>query len=265
MNNTMNINYDEIESNIMIILMADENKIYTKSELYNNLIDKMNINYLLIDQQFKLRYMTVLNQLPSKYDIKITNNLISSANEINFENYENKELIFDTVLPSMEEVSEFIVKNDMQDQAGYENLASDLIRGNKILMVEKLLNSSNNLFFLKNNSLRKINNQDMTNLFLENLYEKVINLKKENIELNNKIIELNNKILKLDNNISFYQLFCNKIKLLIIKYNNDINFILVIGLTLFMLFINPLWLHITSLLTLFLYIINYNITKFILK
>jgi len=263
MNNLGFINYDEIESKVMIVLMTNAEKVYTKSELYSLLLDKFDVNSYCIDPQFKLRYMTVLNQLPSKYDVKVTNNLVSSSNETNIQNYDIRESsVYNHVsLPSMEEVSEFIVENNMQKQAGYDDLTSDLIKGNKMLMVEKLLQGNDHILFFKKDKenhtpLMKINSQQMTNLFLEKLYEKIITLEKENLELFEEINKINDF-----NKISFYQLFCKKLNLLIIKYNSDINFILITSVLLILLFSNPKFLQLTTFLVLVFNIVDYSNNK----
>ena len=259
MSNLGFINYDEIENKVMLVLMGNADKVYTKSELYSLLVDKIDITSCYIDPQFKLRYMTVLNQLPSKYDVKVTNNLVSSRNENSVENYEIREsaLLNNVSLPSMEEVSEFIVENNMQKQAGYDNLTSDLIKGNKILMVEKLLSGNDHVLFFKkdkenNTPLMKINSQQMTNVFLEKLYEKIITLEKENLELFEEVNKLDDL-----NKISFYQLFCKKINLFIIKYNSDINFVLLTSILVFLLFLNPKFLQLTTFIVLLFNIVDY--------
>lgn len=259
MNSLEFINYDEIESKVMMILMANTDKVYTKSELYSLFIDKLDINGYCIDPHFKLRYMTVLNQLPSKYDVKVTNNLVSSSNETNVQNYEIREssVCNNISLPSMEEVSEFIVENNMQKQAGYDDLTTDLIKGNKMLMVEKLLQGNDHMLFFKKDKenhtpLMKINSQQMTNLFLEKLYEKIINLEKENLELFEEINKINDL-----NKISFYQLFCKKLNVFIIKYNSDINFVLITSVLVVLLFSNPKFLQLTTFIVLLFSIVDY--------
>lgn len=262
MNNSGFINYDEIENKVMLVLMSNTDKIYTKSELYSILIDKLDINSYCIDPQFKLRYMTVLNQLSSKYDVKVTNNLVSSGNENNIETYDINNLesnVYNNIsLPSMEEVSEFIVENNMQTQAGHDDLVSDLIKGNKTLMVEKLLQGSDHILFFNKSytPFREIKSQQMTNLFLEKLYEKVINLEKENLELFEEINKINDL-----NNISFYKLFCIKLNLFLLKYNNDINFILIASGLFILLFLNPKFLKLTTFLILIFNIIDYSSKK----
>jgi hypothetical protein len=263
MNNLGFINYDEIESKIMMILMTNADKVYTKSELYSLLIDKFDVNSYCIDHQFKLRYMTVLNQLPSKYDVKVTNNLVSSGNETNVQNYEIRESnIYNSVsLPTMEEVSEFIVENNMQKQAGYDDLTTDLIKGNKMLMVEKLLQGNDHILFFKKDKenhtpLMKINSQQMSNLFLEKLYEKIITLEKENLELFDEVNKINDL-----NKVSFYQFFCKKLNLFMIKYNSDINFLLIVSVLLFLLFSNPKFLQLTTFFVLVFNIVDYSNNK----
>ena len=189
----------------------------------------------------------------------MTNNLVSSSNEINVQNYEIKESsVYNHIsLPSMEEVSEFIVENNMQKQAGYDNLTTDLIKGNKILMVEKLLQGNDHiLFFKKDNEnhtpLMKINSQQMTNLFLEKLYEKIISLEKENLELFEEINKINDF-----NRISFYQLFCKKLNLFMVKYNSDINFVIMTSVLGVLLFSNPKYLQLTTFIVLLFSTIDY--------
>jgi hypothetical protein len=208
--------------------------------------------------------MTVLNQLPSKYDVKVSNNLVSSGIESEniINNKETNNNIKETnniTLPSMEEVSEFIVENNLQSQAAYDLIASDLIKGNKIKMVEKLLKSSDYILFIKKQDikpLREIKTQEMTNIFLETLFDKIINLEKENLELFDELNKLNDL-----NKISFYELFCKKINLFIIKHNNDINFIILSLTLLLLLFSNQKTLKIAIFFVLIFSSIDYITNK----
>jgi hypothetical protein len=207
--------------------------------------------------------MTVLNQLPSKYDVKVTNNLVSSGNESDVQTYEIRESTAsnNVSLPSMEEVSEFIVENNLQKQAGYDDLTSDLIRGNKLLMVEKLLQGNDHVLFFKKDKenhtpIMKINSQQMTNLFLEKLYDRIIILEKENLELFEEINKINDL-----NKISFYELFCKKLNFFIIKYNSDINFVLLSSALLFLLFSNPKFLQLSTFMVLVFNIVDYSNNK----
>ena len=96
----------------------------------------------------------------------------------------------------------------------------------------------------------------MTNLFLEKLYEKIITIEKENLELFEEINKINDL-----NKISFYQFFRNKLNLFMIKYNSDINFVLIISVLLFLLFSNPKFLQLTTFLVLVFNIVDYSNNK----
>jgi hypothetical protein len=254
------IQYDDIESKVMLILLASPNRIFTKSELYNEIINKFDPSSYYIDPNFKFRYMIVLDCLPSKYDVKVTNNLItSSENEC-----DDPEIIDNSTieLPSMEDVSEFIVDNDLLEMSNHE-LAYNLIRGNKVAAVEKVLNNDESFFTISNvnnkTPLRFINTQQMTNLFLDKLFMKILELEIQNGRLNleikniNKNIEIKNDI----NNLSFYEFFINKINLLLNYYKNDIEFVFLISFLVLLLSSDPKYLQFLTFLLFIMIIIGY--------
>ena len=109
LNTLANTSFEDIENKVMLTLLGNPDKTYTKSELYNIILDKFDTSSQFIDSQFKFKYMIVLNQLPSKHDIKVTDNLVTSGTEVKTEFKETVSVD----LPSMEEVGEYIVENNL--------------------------------------------------------------------------------------------------------------------------------------------------------
>lgn len=219
-NTLENVSFEDIENKVMLTLLANPDKTYTKSELYNILLDKLESTTQFVHPQFKFKYMIVLNQLPSKHDVKVTENLVTSGLEV--VNTEFKENI-SVDLPNMEELSEFIVENNLLKITNFNGVPFDLVRGNKVLLVEKIFEEEHMVYFRKTNTenktpIRYINSQQMSNLFLEKIYLKVIQLEKDNLELCEEI----RKIEDQHKNISFYDFFCRKVQNYILKNNNNI-------------------------------------------
>jgi hypothetical protein len=210
-----NISYNDIENKVMLILYTKPNKFFSKSEIFDKLVDNLNLNKTLINREFKFKFMIVLNQL-DKYDVKITNNSISLSNEISTDILP---LISTTELPTMEDVSEYIIENNLLEIANYNSLPYDLIRGNKFLMIEKMLeNDENILFFITKNETNKsalkfIKSHQITNIFIEKLYDKVL-------ELSTKLEKISERITKIEKNNN------NNNKLTIYNYLSIVNAII---------------------------------------
>lgn len=245
------VNYDDIENKIMMVLLANTNKVYRKSELYNIVIDKFDKTTFYVDPQFKYKYMIVLNQLPSKYDVTINDNLISSNSDLPEDNL-NQEFSSDNILPSKEDLSEYIIENDLHKNKSiyYDELVFDLIKGNKLQMVDKLLTKSDySEYFNKKNidnktAIKYINSQQMTNIFLDKLNEEIAKLKINNLELENKLDNLKTEMMKNDiNNFTISQFIGRKIKSAIKFYSTDIEFFMLIGLGILLLKADLYWIQ----------------------
>ena len=200
---------------IMLILYTNPDKFFTKTQIFDKLIENLNINKTIINREFKFKFMIVLNQL-DKYDVKVTNNSISLSNEINTDILP---LISTTELPTMEDVSEYIIENNLLEIANYNSLPYDLIRGNKFLMIEKMLeNDENILFFITKNETNKsalkfIKSHQITNIFIEKLYDKIL-------ELSIKLEKISERITKIEKNNN------NNNKLTIYNYLSIVNAII---------------------------------------
>jgi len=229
-----NISYDDIENKLMLILLANPDITYTKSELYNILLENLESTTQYVHPQFKFKYMVVLNQLPSNHDVKVTDDLVTSGLDIDYSELKNKENV-NVDLPNMEELSEFIVENNLLKTTNFNGVPFDLVRNNKLSLVEKMFEEEHMVYFRKTNTenktpIRYINSQQMTNLFLEKLYLKVIELEKENLEMYGEILKLEN--------VSFYKFFNRKIQNYILKNNIDIVNISSITLSILLLMLN---------------------------
>ncbi len=235
-----NVSFEDIENKVMLTLLANPDKTYTKSELYNIVLDKLEASSGAVNPHFKYKYMIILNQLPSKHDVKVTENLVTSGSEVL--NTEFKETT-SVNLPSMEEVSEFIVENDLLKTTNFNGVPFDLVRNNKIVLVEKLLIDEPLVYFKKFNTENKtplnyINSQKMTNLFLERIYLKVLEQEKENLEFYETIRKLEEKY----ENTSISELVSRKVQNFMFKNSDDISSIgyILVGIGLLMVNMNTI-------------------------
>ena len=63
-----NISDKDLEVKIIRVLMANKNKILSHYEVFDRLIDILGDSNEPPSSEFKLRYLTLLQLLPSKYD-----------------------------------------------------------------------------------------------------------------------------------------------------------------------------------------------------
>jgi hypothetical protein len=257
-----NTSFENIENKLMLILLAKPNETFTKSELYNLLLDKLEITNHYVNPEFKFKYMIVLRQLPSKYDVKVTNNLVTAGSEVNIEFKET--VCLD--LPSMEDLSEYIVENNLLKTANFAELPFNLVHGNKLLTVEKLFNQESFNYFKKYNTenetpIKYINSHRMSNIFLEKIYLKVIFLEQENAELTKKILKIEEK----NNNLTLSEFLIRQLQKYLIKHDKDIRDIFNIGCGIFFLMMSEKTIKLILLLNVVFCFVDFIYSKFFSK
>lgn len=240
MSDLSNITLQEIESKLLIILYANENKIFDQYVLWNKLIDKLEINNKYINPTFKNKYLIVLRNLKNRFDdIEIVkeNNIYKAYCKkddikVEYEDYEKVDECEQNTF-DINDLNNYILDNNLYEELDYEDsdgntIYHDLISGNNYFQVNKLINA-NKFNYLKVNKNNKtpvdlITNQVITNLIIKDL------LKKMN-KLENKIFVLENKniIDKLDE-ISLSQF----IKVKLIKFQEKYKFRIIFFIILIM-------------------------------
>ncbi len=213
--NMSNIEWGTIERNIMLILVKNSGQVFTMSELYTKVLDKILPNpNSFVDSEFKYKYILVVKQLPSMY----TDITVKKINNKYFISYDNSKIEFieqtnEISLPNDEDISSYIIKNNLNDYY-YSTIYHDLIKGNNYKEVEKLL-LENKIDVTINDEFNKvsidyINDIKMTNIFIKHLYKKIYDLEK-------KILEKEMKELK-DKEYACYNWFLSIVILIIFLY-----------------------------------------------
>jgi len=275
MSNFKDISYDEIFNKIMEVLFANPGKTLTKREVYNKTLDNFDSSTYYIDPDFKMRFMAVLESLPIKIqNILITSNhitydlVLSDSKEndqvINVNNDDTLFVASDNVLPSNNTLSLYLVDNDLYDHF-YKNIYHDLIKGNNVNQINKIISVKGvepfliNLDIQNKSPIEYVQSLEVNNLFLKNIYLK----NKELTDSNNQLIKKNNVLeSKLGDiyNLSFYDLFSIKIIKFIEINKNDINFVFYILFLFLLLFLNE-----KSLKLFIFFILTFNLTNYIFK
>ncbi len=171
MSNQKDILFDKIETDIMSVLYANIDYIFTQYSLFNKLInDKYDFSATnLMHPDFKSKYLLVLRNLMSKYDdIKITKEkefyyvvcLSSSDAPIKFNNItkDNKKSGFELTRNDISEMYDYIYKNSLNEYINW----TDPFDGNTIFH-ELVL--SNNINQITNLVEKNIFNYTVTNKF----------------------------------------------------------------------------------------------------
>ena len=210
--NMSNIEWETIERNVMLILVKNSGQVFTMSELYTKVLDKILPNpNSYVDSEYKYKYILVVKQLPSMY----TDITVKKINNKYFISYDNPKIEFieqtnEISLPNDEDISSYIIKNNLNNYY-YSTIYHDLIKGNNYKEVDKLL-LENKIDVTINDEFSKvsidyINDIKMTNVFIKHLYKKVDDLEKKVNDLEKKILEKEKKELKDKENACYNWLF----------------------------------------------------------
>lgn len=239
MSNLENINYDEIENKIMMVLVQNQGKLVDYKLLFSKVIDRFNrTNTLSIHTSFKYKFLLVIKQLVSKYDdielIKIDNISYLRFNETKISNvnedYSNKILepeyqteVSEPELPHESSLASYIVDNDLFDHFyinGDTTIYHDLVSGNNYIQINKLLVENKMIIHIKDKysqtPLDYIKNQEVSNIFIKDLYKKINNLESKNKELTLILAKINKQL-----DVTLFELILRKI-IRIIKNNLNI-------------------------------------------
>lgn len=214
-----NISYDEIESKIMCILLANEGKVYDQYNLYSLLVDKFNIKYNnfsnYIPYDFKCKYLIVLKQLMSNNDIKIIKNLqVYYAVYNPSENIQSKDIEYNKYWIKKCEFNDYIVNNkipfDYKDLESGNSIYHDIFMDGNCETIKKIIKENNFDYEIKNNAdktpIECINEIEPLTIILNDLIIKQKEMKKEINELKNKL-EISNYSLTTFLKIKFYKYF----------------------------------------------------------
>jgi len=249
MTDLSNVTLVEIENKIMIILVTNEGKIFTQSQLFDKVIDKFETKSYSINNSFKSKFILVLRNLMSNYsDVKIIkeNNIykavynpIEKNNDKTNDKSNDKNIQDDNLNLNLNfdfdfnEINSYIIDNDIFDELNYvdpicgNTIYHDIISNNNYLNVNKLIETNKFNYTVKNfnnkTPIDYINDQQITNLMIKTLFNKINLLEKEIDTLKNKDISL------CINELTFYQFLKIKLFTFYNKYKISI-FILYIGI-----------------------------------
>jgi len=218
-----NITLNEIENTIMLVLVANDSIVFTQNQLFDKVIDKLEIKSFSIHNSFKSKFLIVLRNLMSSYDdVKIfrENNIykaVYTTDNITIKNY-NSDSIDNTFIPdpfTINDLNNYIIDNDMFDQFTYIDQGSgntiyhDIVTNNNYLQIKKLIDTNKFDYNIKNlndnTPIDYINDQRVSNLMIKTLFNKIDVLEKEVDVFKKQDISL------YINELTFYQFL--KIKL----------------------------------------------------
>jgi hypothetical protein len=197
MSDLSNITLNEIENTIMLVLVGNDGTVFTQYQLFDKVIDKLEIKTNSIHNSFKSKFLIVLRNLMSSYDdVKIyrENNIykaVYTTDNATIKNY-NSDLIDTSFIPdpfTINDLNSFIIDNDMFEQFTYVDQGSgntiyhDIVSNNNYLQIKKLIDTNKFDYNIKNlndkTPLDYINDQRVSNLMIKTLFNKINVLEKE--------------------------------------------------------------------------------------
>lgn len=172
MANLANISYDKIENDIMSILYANIDTIYTQHDLYNKLLKDKYEDSNYIDPSFKYKFLLILRNLRSKYDDVILNkennfysvyvksnqeNVKSNQENVKLNNEQFTNIVFfnDT---DITEMYNYIYDNKLTEHLKWidpingNSIYHELVLNGNINIINKLIDLDEFDYFVKNNS-----------------------------------------------------------------------------------------------------------------
>jgi hypothetical protein len=205
-----NISFDDIYIKIMLVLVANEGKIFNQYNLFDSVVNKYDLITVGVPKEFQFKYMLVLRQIMSKSD----DVLLYKNNDIYYVSYNKPvELSFDNQIIDphnswidKNEFNEFII-NNYEDEIEYvdpENgntIFHEVLAAQNSNLASKLIDNYYVDYGIKNiynqTPIELISNLKINNLVLNDLNIRV----KINEDINNKtennIKELEKTIKKL--------------------------------------------------------------------
>jgi len=228
MSDLQNITCDQINIKLLIILYANENKLFDQYTLFNMTVDKFrtsqNINYVSPD--FKSKYLLVLRSLMSKNNSII----VIKKKNVYYVGYEMKNTNIDYIINYSDHwldnhtFNNYIIENNLEDELNYvdpENgntIFHDILSGNNCNFIEKVIKTFDIDYNLKNNDDKtpiECITHIKTTVFIIN-------------ELNNRLNSIDKKIKNLESKDYINEISINKfLKLKLIKFiNENFNYLL---------------------------------------
>jgi hypothetical protein len=194
MTDLSNITLNEIENTIMLVLVGNDGTVFTQYQLFDKVIDKLEIKTNSIHNSFKSKFLIVLRNLMSSYDdVKIyrENNIykaVYATENVKSYNTPND----DAFIPdpfTIYDLNSYIIDNDMFehftyiDQGSGNTIYHDIVTNNNYLQIKKLIDTNKFNYTIKNLNDRTpidyINDQRVTNLMIKTLFNKIDVLEKE--------------------------------------------------------------------------------------
>ena len=202
-----NISLNEIENTIMLVLVGNDSTVFTQYQLFDKVIDKLEIKTNSIHNSFKSKFLIVLRNLMSSYDdVKIyrENNIykaVYATDNITIKNYSSSAGDRFTPDPfTINDLNSYIIDNDMFEEFTYIDQGSgntiyhDIVSNNNYLQIKKLIDTNKFDYTIKNlndkTPIDYINDQRVTNLMIKTLFNKIDVLEKELDALKKKDISL---------------------------------------------------------------------------
>ena len=218
------ISHQDIENKLMTVLFANENKLFNQYELFDKIIDRLNLSSFYINPELKVKFLLVLRNLRYKYDdIVITN--INDIYQIIYNSLEkctiNQESItMNNNLLSSSQLNNYIIDNNLLNELDYSDAMTgntiyhDLIISSSYDQVKKLLDKKLFNFTITNyknkTPLDMIKCLQMSNIFISELINYNLSMKNRINLLENDTSYLVNQISNLENNLLnniIYKLF----------------------------------------------------------
>lgn len=196
MSDLSNISLNEIENTIMLVLVGNDSTVFTQYQLFDKIIDKLEIKINCIHNSFKSKFLIVLRNLMSSYDdVKIyrENNIykaVYTTDNAIINSYSGS--TDDTFIPdpfTINDLNSFIIDNDMFEEFTYIDQSSgntiyhDIVTNNNYLQIKKLIDTNKFDYTIKNlndkTPLDYINDQRVSNLMIKTIFNKIDVLEKE--------------------------------------------------------------------------------------
>jgi hypothetical protein len=179
-----NVTIDDIYNKIMLILIANESKVYDQYKLYSLVLDKISrgeTNY--VPPEFKLKFFITVRTLMSKDDnitvIKKNNIYYIAYNALG--NLKLDPVGFSPYWINESELNEFIINNNLdlsyQDPESGNTIYHNILSDNKTENITKLLEINNINYNIKNNNnktpIECIKNIEVATIIINDLNKKI--------------------------------------------------------------------------------------------
>jgi len=233
MTNLADKTFDEIYNKVMLVLAANEEKLFDQSTLYNKVIDKFDTSVIMVDPQFKYKFFIVIRDLMSKSDdVKVIKEngvyytIFNPPKNITIE----KPVNYDSNWLNEDDFTKYIISNNVtnmnfQDPENGNTVFHHVLGGNDYLLAKELLAKYRNDYLLENSKgntpIDCIKDIKIATLVITDLQRQV-----SYIESKLTYLEQRNMNDFFDN-ISIYKFLHFKLDLLIKRYIDNIFYFLI--------------------------------------